>query len=471
MMISPPTIPSLQSLLSTGGDSWKWTEHLQKASFRGVPFAVVSADGSFGRRQAVHEYPYRDMPWIEDMGRSSRKITIRGFLIQSSLLYSAADVFTQRDSLIAACETGEPGTLIHPTLGEIKVSVPDGGLRISEASEHGRVFHFTLAVMEVGEKQFSVSNASTAKSSVTESWASTLSKSATSWLGTIKSALRTVPQAIKTIRATTQYWSNSVMSLSDQVTNMGNVLSSTFGSDHYGRYNHGTVGGNSSGTSTVMNPGTDTRDYDGLVETTIATVVMNREAVTSAIEALQSTSDLDDYPANVAAVITVVIETIPNVYDQIHVLESLPGVTDATLYASVSDTLIQAATLNYLQIISASAMAYAAASYTPSSRDDAMAMLNRVTVALDTATVTAADAGYVVLYQELLALRTHITDVLKNIGADLASVQTVIFPVSRPALAVANQLYQNADRASGLLKSVNPVHPAFMPTSFKAMTS
>lgn len=470
-MISPPTIPTLQSLISPGGDSWKWTEHLQKASFRGVPFAIISADGSFGRRQAVHEYPYRDTPWIEDMGRSSRKITLRGFLIQSSLLYSAADVFTQRDSLIAACETGEPGTLVHPTLGEIRVSVPDGGLRISESSEQGRVFQFTLAVMEVGEKQFSVSSVSKAKSSVTTSWASTLSKSAASWLGTIRGALRTVPQAIKTIRATTQYWTNSVMSLSDQVTNMGNVLSSTFGSDHYGRYNHGTVGGNSSGTSAVMSTDADTRDYDGLVESTIATVVMNRDAVASAIEALRATRNPDDYPANVAAVITVVIETIPNVYDQIHVLESLAGVTDTTLYASVSDTTMQTATLNYLQIISAAAMAYAAASYTPSSRDDAMAMLNRVVEALEKATINAADAGYVALYQELLALRTNITDVLKSAGADLAGVQTVVFSAARPALAVANQLYQNADRAAGLIKSVNPVHPAFMPTSFKALTS
>ncbi|ETS31119.1 hypothetical protein BB987_09415 [Photorhabdus temperata] len=33
-------------------EAWKWSEHLHPASFRGVPFAVVSGESVFGRRQA-----------------------------------------------------------------------------------------------------------------------------------------------------------------------------------------------------------------------------------------------------------------------------------------------------------------------------------------------------------------------------------------------------------------------------------
>lgn len=464
-------IPTLQSLVSTGGDSWNYIEHLQAASFRSVPFAVISADGAFGRRQAAHDYPYRDTPWIEDMGRSTRKITIRGFIVQSSQLYTASDVFSQRDSLIAACETGESGTLVHPTLGELTVSVPDGGLRISEGMEQGRMFSFTLTLIESGEKQFSITDASTAASSVTTSWASTLSKTAATYLGTVKGALRTVTQAVKTIKTTTEYWTNSVTTLVDQVTNLGNVLSNTFGNERYGRYNNGTVGGNSSGSTTTTITDDDTSDYDALVESTIAAVVQDRDAVATAVVTLLVTDELDDYPDNVAAVITAVLDTIPSVYDQVRVFESMSGTADSTLYASSSDTAVQAATLNYLNIISAGAMAYTAASYAPASRDDAMAMLNRVITVLDSAAVIAADAGYVTVYQELLALRSYITDVLKNAGADLAGVRTVTFPSARPALTIANQLYQDAGRTAGLIKSANPVHPAFMPTSFKALTS
>lgn len=39
---------------------WSWSEHLQQASFRGVPFGVISGESVFGRRQAIHEYAYRD---------------------------------------------------------------------------------------------------------------------------------------------------------------------------------------------------------------------------------------------------------------------------------------------------------------------------------------------------------------------------------------------------------------------------
>ncbi|EOX2631976.1 DNA circularization N-terminal domain-containing protein, partial [Yersinia enterocolitica] len=129
---------ALSDLLGSGGDSWQWSEHLHPASFRGVPFAVLTAEGVFGRRQAIHEYPYRDTAWIEDLGRATRRLTIRGFLIQSSGLYTAPDVMTQRDSLIAACEMPDAGTLVHPTLGEMTVSIPESGLRLNEGVESGR---------------------------------------------------------------------------------------------------------------------------------------------------------------------------------------------------------------------------------------------------------------------------------------------------------------------------------------------
>ena len=67
---------ALSSLLGSG-DGWDWFEHIHPASFRGVPFAVVSAEGVFGRRRAVHEYPYRNTAGWKT-GRGTRKITIRG---------------------------------------------------------------------------------------------------------------------------------------------------------------------------------------------------------------------------------------------------------------------------------------------------------------------------------------------------------------------------------------------------------
>lgn len=162
-------MPIIQDAISSlmGGDvSDDWQSKLQPSSFRGVPFAVVAEEGSHGRRQAVHEYPYRDTAWIEDMGRGVRRIVIRGFLIQDSQMYGGGDVITQRQALITACEEKGTGTLIHPTLGEMTVAIPENGLRLSGSADAGRVFEFTLMAIESGLKVFAVTGSSAAGKSV-----------------------------------------------------------------------------------------------------------------------------------------------------------------------------------------------------------------------------------------------------------------------------------------------------------------
>ncbi|HGJ5857958.1 DNA circularization N-terminal domain-containing protein, partial [Arsenophonus nasoniae] len=146
---------ALSALLGTE-KSDHWLTHLRPASFGGVPFGVLSGESVFGRRQAVHEYPYREQAWIEDMGRSTRRITIKGFLVHDSQVYSAPDVMTQRNNLVAVCEAGKTCTLNHPTLGEMTVSVTESGLRLHERVENGRVFEFELVVIESGLKVFAI---------------------------------------------------------------------------------------------------------------------------------------------------------------------------------------------------------------------------------------------------------------------------------------------------------------------------
>ena len=79
------------------------TEQLQKASFRGVPFEVTAASLTAGRRTVVHEYPQRDKPYVEDLGRASRKLTIKAFVVGS-------DYLARAQRLLAAIEKPGPGT-------------------------------------------------------------------------------------------------------------------------------------------------------------------------------------------------------------------------------------------------------------------------------------------------------------------------------------------------------------------------
>jgi prophage DNA circulation protein len=81
------------------------------ASFRGVPFLVDASERTGGRRVVVHEFPLRDEPFVEDLGRKAVTFRVDGYVIGD-------DYLAQRDDLLDALdnETG-PGELVHPYHG------------------------------------------------------------------------------------------------------------------------------------------------------------------------------------------------------------------------------------------------------------------------------------------------------------------------------------------------------------------
>lgn len=91
-----------------------WRDELQPGSFRGIPFLIDTASTQAGRRIALHQYPLRNTPYAEDLGRQAR-----GFRVQC--LVVGPDYMHGRDALIDACETAGPGTLIHPYYGQKRV--------------------------------------------------------------------------------------------------------------------------------------------------------------------------------------------------------------------------------------------------------------------------------------------------------------------------------------------------------------
>jgi len=462
---------ALSSLLGFSGDSWNWQDHIHPASFRGVPFAIIDAEGNFGRRQAVHEYPYRDTAWIEDLGRGTRRLTLNGFIIQSSLIYSAADVMTQRDSLIAACEALGPGTLVHPTLGELTVSIPDGGLKIRESKDSERVFEFSLTVIESGLRVFAITGAASAASTVQTSWLALAAKSAATFIAEVNSDLRTVTQAIKTLKSTVSFWTGMVTRTANEATNLSNTLKSTFGSSRYSRYNTGKVGGNSSGATNSTKTTEDTDDYDLLVSQKMAASVENRAEVKALTSSLLASTSVSAYANGAQDVVNALLSSEAKGLDLVRLLETLAMFADTTYRPDSSDSGIASAAQIYLVTLSVGAMAYAASLYDPVSYDDAAELLQRVVTVIDTVSLAAADAGYDQVFSELSVLKTTVKTTLQDKGAQLANVSTVIFSASLPALNLSNRLYQDASRTEGLVKMADPIHPAFMPLSFKALSS
>ncbi|KFK94596.1 MULTISPECIES: DNA circularization protein [unclassified Serratia (in: enterobacteria)] len=459
---------ALSSLLG-GGQKWDWQAHIHPASFRGVPFAIVSGEGVFGRRQAVHEYPYRNTVWVEDLGRGTRKITLRGFIVQDSLVYDAPDVITQRDSLVAACEMEGAGILVHPTLGELTVSVPDGGLRVQDSMETGRAFEFTLTVIESGLKVFSVTGSAAASSTVNANWLLTAAKSGVKFIAMVRRELRTVTQAIKTLKNTANFWGNFVRGTANEVTNLGNVLKSTFGSARYGRFSKGTVGGSVSGLTGIVTRTEDTNDYSGLVQQKMAEAVTGRAKLLAEVDSLENISSIEAFSKGVREIIDQIIFLSGSIEEKIRMLETLAAYRSNTFYATESDAAISNSATILICTLSAGAMAVVAADYEPDSYDDAIAMLNRVCDTLDTILLMIADSGNDDSYLGLLLTRNALVDAYTIKGAQLSTLAQVTMPASLPALTLANRLYQDGARADELIQTVQPRHPAFMPLTFKAL--
>ena len=106
-----------------------WQDDLLPASWRGVPFGVLTAAIRPGRNTAVHVYPYRESTtaapsvWAEDTGAAARPFEFTGFLVDGDVLSLGLPIFLLRDTMLAACQKPGAGLLVHPSLGARTVAL------------------------------------------------------------------------------------------------------------------------------------------------------------------------------------------------------------------------------------------------------------------------------------------------------------------------------------------------------------
>ena len=121
-----------------------WRDELRTASFRGVIFYVAEGSLTAGRRLARHEYPQRDVPWLEDMGKRAREYKIDAYVIGD-------DYMRERDDLLNAIEAPGAGALVHPWHGSKTVTVSECSL--TESTQYGGMAKFAITFVEAGERQ------------------------------------------------------------------------------------------------------------------------------------------------------------------------------------------------------------------------------------------------------------------------------------------------------------------------------
>lgn len=94
-----------------------WREEWIPASYKGVEFFVENASRAGGRRGIEWEFPKRDDPYFEDLGRRARLFNVTGYVL-------GKDYKSRADALEKALESKGSGTLVHPTMRQARYVCP-----------------------------------------------------------------------------------------------------------------------------------------------------------------------------------------------------------------------------------------------------------------------------------------------------------------------------------------------------------
>lgn len=129
-----------------------WRDAILQGSFRGVEFHLDGHEGEVGRRVAVHEFPGRDKPLTEDLGRKARMYSVDAYVL-------GAEYLAQRDALLRAVEQPGPGELVHPYFGRMRATVVE--CKVSETTKAGGMARFAIKFVDASGAEFKVAAVST----------------------------------------------------------------------------------------------------------------------------------------------------------------------------------------------------------------------------------------------------------------------------------------------------------------------
>jgi prophage DNA circulation protein len=118
------------------------------AKFRSAEFFVETNSRAGGRRVALHEYPKRNVPYAEDMGRAAIKFAVQGYCIGPYYL-------TAKDRLVDALEQNGPGTLWLPLMYRMEdIEVMVNSYAVTESRERGGICMVEMQFIEYGDPAY-----------------------------------------------------------------------------------------------------------------------------------------------------------------------------------------------------------------------------------------------------------------------------------------------------------------------------
>ena len=385
----------------------KLSKSLRPASWRGVPFGVDSTDMGAGRRTQVHEYPQRDKPWVEDLGRAAREVGFDAFV-------TGADYVDQANRLLAAIEQAGPGTLVHPWFGTLTVSLKDLA-RVTFNRELGYA-RFSLSFVESGELAFPTAGSSTA----------TQSRLAAANIET--SAVADFAKTFKT------------GGLQDFVA----ADASTAITSVFGQVAGGAV------------PGVDAFAYASRATAQLTAALGLLSAPSSLGLTIASYLGVSDYATAGLRWLGLAQSLV-----RLSQLAGLgaPGVpvlytpSRQQSYANLHATRALTRQVLLAQAVGTSSLA------TADVFDDTIGLRNTLTNALDAESLTASDAAYTALQ----AARSLVWQDLTERSRDGARLTTKTPADTTPAVVLAYDFYEDAERATDIVARNGVRHPGFVP--------
>jgi prophage DNA circulation protein len=143
---------------SIGQPGTIWRDQLMPATFAGQQFHCEANSREGGQRIVTHQFPKRDLPYSETMGRHAMEFTVRGYTIvypsdsgaAQSPLYQR-DYRVPRDNLINALDAGNPAILQLPTQAPMWVCCTR--YRMNEEERFGGYCTFDMTFVEYGKTQ------------------------------------------------------------------------------------------------------------------------------------------------------------------------------------------------------------------------------------------------------------------------------------------------------------------------------
>jgi prophage DNA circulation protein len=133
----------------------QWRDELLPATFAGQQFHCEANSREGGQRAVTHEFPKRDLPYTETMGRRAMEFTIRGYCIaypfDTTYPLYRRDYRKPRDNLINVLDSGQPGILQLPT--QAPMWVVCSRYRMNEEERFGGYCVFDMSFIEYGKTQ------------------------------------------------------------------------------------------------------------------------------------------------------------------------------------------------------------------------------------------------------------------------------------------------------------------------------